>query len=252
MVAKFNVLGSCDSRDIFYSGINKDYKKYFFIGEDGIRISFIRLMQNPIEYDEQDLDLHLDVHGNIYKLKSIKKDLDRSFLNILRKNEFGYLIIDTCYDTNFGVLEFKDTNGQKNYITNNPGLTETSFYNKLVYKRFLTMHSDANNYFNLWKKNCNLFFDFINQNFPDLQIILNPVRDVYNVLTADGNIVESDSFKRTAFSNNKVRNLFDKYICSNFDVDVLHFNSNTLMMKIMWGFNKVLLNFDLEYQKYDD
>jgi len=192
-----------------------------------------------------------------------------------------------------GVLEFKDNNGQKNYITNNSGLTETSFYNKLVDKRFLTVHLYTNEYFNLWKKNCNLFFEFIDKNCPNLQIILNPVRDVYNVITKDGNIIESDSFKQNAISNNKFRIMFDKYICSNFDVDVLYFNPNTLADEShLWGLysfhyyptyfkdvtnqlndiinrnqiknqndcdkikylrrNKALLNFDLEYQKYND
>lgn len=246
MVTKFSVFGSCASRDIFYSRINLDYKKYFSIDEDGIRISFISLMQNPVNYQDYELDLPSNVPSNINKSNWIKKDLNKSFLEILTKNDIEYLIIDTYYDTNWGILEFEDINNQLNYITNNPGLTETIFYKNLKNKRFLTIHKDTEFYFKLWKENCNKFFEYVHKNCPNLKIILNPVRDVYNVLTKDGNIIESDSFKKVAMSNNKYRILFDKYICSNFNVDVLYFDPNVLADENhIWGLSS--FHYDSSY-----
>lgn len=232
MVAKFTVFGSCACRDIFFSKINKNYKSYFQIGEDGIRISFISLMQQPVHYDEDALIIYPQNQKNTNYTNWIKKDLDKAFIKVLKENDFEYLLLDTYYDVNFGIVEF----GDKQYFTRNLGIEETDFFKNLNPKRILTMRNNTEEYYKIWKKNCNLFFEFLEKNCPNLKVILNPNRHVYNLLKKDGTIVPSDSFKDHCESHNPYRNLLDEYIIENFDVEVLMFDENLLADENhVWG-----------------
>ena len=74
MVTHFTVFGSCACRDIFFSKINKNYKDYFEIGEDGIRISYISIMQPQVPYDEESLKIYPENRDNINYSNWIKKD----------------------------------------------------------------------------------------------------------------------------------------------------------------------------------
>lgn len=245
MVTKFTVFGSCACRDIFYSEINKDYKQYFEIGEDGIRISLISLMSNEIDYNPESLEIYPKNEENIHYTNWIKKDFDKSFLNVLKEDDFEYLMIDTYYDVNFGVLDL----GDGRYITNNLGLEQTDFFKNLKNYNKLTIFDNFEKYYNLWVHYCDLFFNFLKINCPSIKVILNTNRHVFKVLKEDGSICESDTFKSHCNQYNYFRDVLDKYILSNYDVDVLNFNENTLIDgNHRWG------SFSLHYVKsyYDD
>ena len=109
-------------------------------------------------------------------------DLDKVFLEDLKNENFEYMILDTYYDTNFGVVDI----GDNRYITNNIRLNQTEFFKNLEYKRFLTIQNNTAEYFELWKKSCDSFFEYLETYCPDLKVILNPSRHVYKVLNEDG------------------------------------------------------------------
>ena len=139
MVSEFTVFGSCTCRDIFNSTLNQNYKDFFHIGKTGIRISFISIMQEPVEYSEESLIIQPQEGKNIYFTSWIKDDFDKSFLDALKEENFEYMMIDTYYDTNFGVLDI----GDGRYVTNNIRLNKTTFYENLEYKRVLTKMDDT-------------------------------------------------------------------------------------------------------------
>lgn len=232
MVTKFTVFGSCACRDIFYSKINENYKKYFSIDEDGIRISLISLMQKPVQYDNEQLIILPQNNQNIRYSNWIKKDFEKTFIDYLKNEDIEYLLFDTYYDVNFGVIQLDDGS----YITKNLEIEKTDFYKNLKSKRILTIHDNCLEYFPLWKEHCNLFFDFIEHNCPNIKLILNPNRHVYNVLNSEGKIIQSDLFKSQCEKHNLFRNLLDEYILRNFDVDVLMFDDDILADENhVWG-----------------
>lgn len=232
MVSEFTVFGSCTCRDIFNSTLNQNYKDFFHIGKTGIRISFISIMQDPVEYSEESVIIQPQEGKNIYFTSWIKDDFDKMFLDVLKEENFEYMLIDTYYDTNFGVVDIGD--GQ--YVTNNIRLDETPFYENLEYKRVLTIMDDTQEYFNLWKENCDLFFKFLDENCPNLTVILNPSRHVYKILKSDGSIMEDPTFKEDCEKYNPYRDMLDEYILRNFDVEVLEFDENTLSVEDhLWG-----------------
>lgn len=232
MVSEFTVFGSCTCRDIFNSTLNKNYKDFYHLGKTGIRISFISIMQEPIEYDEESIIIQPQEGKNIYFTRWIKDDFDKCFLNDLKEENFEYILIDTYYDTNYGIVDI----GDGRYVTNNVRLDETPFYENLEYKRALNIIDNTREYFQLWKKNCNLFFKFLEENCPNLTVILNPSRHVYKILKSDGSIVEDPIFKQDCLKYNPYRDMLDEYILKNFDVEVLEFDEDTLSVEDhLWG-----------------
>ena len=242
MVSKFAIFGSCTCRDIFNSEINNNYKDYFQIQDSGIRLSFISIMQNPIEYPKDSLKIYPETDENINFSNWIKQDLEKSFLEELKKNQSEYMILDTYYDTNFGIINL----GNGRYITNNLHIDETEFYKNLEYKRTMSIHTDTKEYLDLWMKNCDLFFDFLKNNCKDLKIILNPARHVNRLLKKDKSVIEVEAYKKVCAKYNPYRNILDKYIIENFDVDVLYFDENTLASEEhYWGLSS--LHYDTSY-----
>lgn len=231
MVTSFGVFGSCASRDIFYSKINHNYKKFFKITGDGVRLSFISIMQPPVSYDVETLSIKNQNSMNNHHLKRIKLDLDKSFRKTLIDKSFEFLLIDTYYDVNHGIVDI----GNGVYITNNIGLNKTKFFQNLPNKRVIKIHNHLQEYFKLWKDNFDEFYDFIVKNSSNTKIILNPNRHVYRTIDKDLNYQMSEKFKIEC-KNNKYRDLLDEYILKNFDVDVLNFDEQTLADKNhVWG-----------------
>lgn len=222
MVSKFTVFGSCACRDIFNSTINNDYKKYFSIGRDGIRQSIISLMQKPVSYDKGSIEVLPKNNENDKLNHWIKEDLDKSFLKYLKEDQFDYILMDTYYDVNYGILDI----GNGNFITNNIGINQTLFFNQLDNIKELRIQNDTKTYLKLFSKNCNLFFQFIEDNCPNTKIILNPNRHISTLIKKDGEIIDDDSLKDQCIKFNKYRDILDEFIITNFDVDILNFSKN--------------------------
>ena len=241
MVTKFAVLGSCACRDIFYSKINKNYKDFFQIEDDGIRISLISLMSNKNNYDSKSLDIYPKNRENNNYSNWIKKDFNKSFLDSLKEKDIEYLMIDTYYDVNFGVVDL----GDGKFITNNLKLDQTAFFKNLEDYEILTIFNNFEKYFKIWINACDLFFNFLKNNCPSIKVILNTNRHVFKVLKSNGSIVESNTFQEHCDKFNKYRDILDEYILRNYDVDVLFFDENIFADENhIWG------NYSLHYEPF--
>lgn len=218
MVSKISVLGSCASRDIFNSDINPNYKDYFKLVAASERCSIISIMANPIKIENFDLikayqGQRLDYYGT----KCIERDLSKEFLLELKNNEIDYLIIDNLFEAKFGILCFDNK-----IITNNSwDLHGTEFYKNLNDFKTLSMSIDSKKYLKLYKKNFNLFYDYIT-NECEIKLILNKACDNDKYLDNDGLI----KTKETEFCNEYNRYTYElnKLIENHFDVDAIELN----------------------------
>ena len=217
MVVEISTLGSCASRNIFNSQLNENYKSYFHINHSIEVVTLISLMSNPIEYDDKLIN-----SDNEYSNQNVLEDLDKSFLNFLKKGKIDYLIIDTYFDVLADVIIF----GKNQFITNSHHLESTDFNNLVVDKPKFSLRSDYERYFELWKEACDKFFKFMKDNCNNIKIILNCNRSVSKYYDGD-KLVESDNLK-SYLSLNKYRDILDSYILENYDVEVLEFDDNTL------------------------
>lgn len=226
---KIGVFGSCPTRDIFNSSINKNYKDYFTINLSYVNNSIISNMQPPVPYDKQSIKILPENKENESYSSFIEKDLDKLFFDRLSRADIDYLLIDAGLEVKWGLVSFDD------YIFfNYPRYDKTEFFKCIPQKRFITIQDNTNEYMKLFKKSYRQFFDVMNDEYPDITVILNPVREAYLVQKSDGSIEENVEFKNR--TDNHYLPLVDSYIAKKFDVEILEYDRNTLLDENhQWG-----------------
>lgn len=226
---KIGVFGSCPTRDIFNSSINKNYKDYFTINLSYVNNSIISNMQPPVPYDKQSIKILPENKENESYSSFIEKDLDKLFFDRLSRADIDYLLIDAGLEVKWGLVSFDD------YIFfNYPRYDKTEFFKCIPEKRFITIQDNTNEYMKLFKKSYRQFFDVMNDEYPDITVILNPVREAYLVQKSDGSIEENIEFKNR--TDNHYLPLVDSYIAKKFDVEILEYDRNTLLDENhQWG-----------------
>lgn len=221
MVVEISTLGSCSSRNIFYSNINPGYKNFFHINESIESVTLISLMSDSVEFDEVMLD-----SGNQYDNYCVNVDFSKNFLNFLKKNEIDYLILDTHFDVVYDVIILDDNK----FITDSERLINTSLYDLFKDKKKINIRDDYDEYLLLFKRAVDSFFEFISDYCPKTKLVLNCSRGVFKYKNDDGVIVSNPKLKRMAMLN-QYRDILDQYILKKYDVEVLCFDNNTLADK---------------------
>ncbi len=220
-ITEFSTFGSCSSRNIFNSNINKNYKDFFKINHSVEAVTLISLMSKPIEYDR-----NLVNSNHKYDNICVNEDLSKGFLEFLKKDFIDYIILDTLFDVSANIIAY-DTN---QYLTLTNRVRKTDFFNLIEDKRRINIFNDFDEYFKLWTQSCDDFFEFMNKNCKHTKFILNCSRSSYNYLDEKTNkILINKKFKGVADKFNPYRNLLDKYILENYDVEVLPFDEKTLI-----------------------
>ena len=183
MIYNIAVFGSCASRDNFYSGINPDYKKYFNCSISSQRGSIISLMQEPVPFKNQDIQILPENRVN----KAGTQDLTKNFLAEVKKFKPDYILIDNYFEVIFGIIKYENC-----FITNNYwDLPKTKFHTEIKPYTKINMYNNPNTYLKLYKENMDLFLDYIQKESSNSQIILNPVRLGYKILKDDNKIENS-------------------------------------------------------------
>ena len=228
-IPTFCVFGSCTTRDLFNGGINKGYKDHFRHERSLLRSTIISLMDDPIDFNEEDIIVAEGAGGrpgsSELRTERGKDDLTNKFLEDIIKIQPEYLIMDTIRDVGNGNLQCD--NGK--YITfNHADLKHTKFYKKIKNNNYLKIQKNEEEFFKIWKERCDEFFNFMEKNCPNTIIILNSSKYVTKMLKSNGEIVETPQYKKKSTRNNYYNTILEKYICNNFNVEVLEFDENTL------------------------
>ena len=229
----FSSLGCCPTRDIFNSTINPNYKLYFKLISEAYHQSFISLMSEPLIFDEEEVKVNGQNH--FWADRTIA-DFKRTYLDDLIRNPPEYLIFDVYADVEYGLLVINDS-----YVTNTPvNLQQTDFYKNLEDIHKLSIFNDTLKYLKMWKNSFEKFYNFMTNNCPTTHLILNPIlydEDGNCFLLKKNKIEPNINFKNLANKFNSYYNILQRYICENFDLNVLlhdnylHFDSH------LWGFS---------------
>ena len=217
-ITNFSTFGSCSSRNIFNSKINKDYKKYFRINKSVEASTLISLMSKPIDFDEEKIN-----SSSKYDNQCVIDDLSKNFLNVVEKDFVDYIIIDTLFDVGSNVIQYD----KNKFLTSNNRIARTDFYNSIKEYRKINIFDNFEEYFSYWTNACDSFFKFVDANCKHTKIIINCSRSAYKYVDSNGDICKITKFEKLSNKYNRFRNLLDKYILENFDVEVLKFNTNT-------------------------
>lgn len=237
MVYSIAVFGSCASRDNFYSVINPNYKKYFNCNASSQRGSLISLMQEPIPFKSQDIQILPENRLNNAGTTFIKQDLSKIFLDEIKETKPDYLLIDNYFEVTFGVLNFN----KNQLITNNYwDLPKTEFYSQIGNNTKITMYNNPKKYLDLYEEHSDLFMDFLQKHSPDTHLILNPVRLGYKILKKDKSIEVNKKFKENAKNTNKLISKVDKVLKKHRKFTTLKIkNSKVLDEEHEWGLGQV-------------
>ena len=231
--SNFSSLGCCPTRDVFNSQINPNYKQYFRLISDAYHQSFISLMSNPLIFNEDEIKVNGQNH--FWADRTIA-DFKKTYLNDLIETPPEYLIFDVYADVEYGVLSIDDT-----YVTNTPvNLHQTDYYKSLENINKLTIFNDPIKYLKLWKGSFNKFYNFINTNCPNTQLVLNPISydSAGKCLLLKENKIDSNiNFRVLANKFNSFYIILQKYICENYDLNVLLHDTYLHYDSHIWGFN---------------
>lgn len=210
------MFGSCVSIDPFRSCYN-NYKKDFEKRYEHQRCTIISLMNSTPEYNEDELVYLPNTPDKHIVTNDIKKDFNKDLFYHLDGLE--YLIINLVHDVRWGVLEYENT-----YITNSEYIPFTNFYkNNESRLRPINMTDTPEEYFDLWTKCWDKFFEYISTNYPNIKIILQKIELVDKYLSFDGTYKLREDFREQAVTLNPFFKKLESYIEDNFDVEVIPF-----------------------------
>ena len=217
MKIKIGIWGSCLTRDIFRSIFN-NYKEYFEIISSLERVSLVSLMgdEHSIEFIDEDIRIYPLDNKNIFDSEILRQDLSKTYLKRMGDN-IDYLIIDEFFEAYFGLIKINNT-----YITNNFWhYPKTKFYETISNNKKLSLNDNFMEYYELWKTNCDNFFDYFHKNFPNVKIILNKVKLSSKVLKKDGSYYVDDEFQRDVEKYNPLIEALEEYLEKYHDVLVI-------------------------------
>ncbi|AWX32293.1 DUF6270 domain-containing protein [Methanosphaera sp. BMS] len=241
MKSKLAIFGSCVSMDIFRSAYNEDYKDYFELYPVQLRLSLISIMQDAIDFSEDEIRIVPDTPQHRFSTNVLRNDLRKNFLSELNE-DIDYLILDLYFDLIFGVL-FTD----KGIISNNNwDYLNTNFFKNLKEKKEVSFNVNPYEYYVLWTNCCDKFFTYLQENYPNLKVILNKVKIIDVIKDKNGDYYVEPLYTKRLLKFNPMIDMIEQYILSNFDVIFVDLTSDvTGDENHIWG--KSLVHYNHEY-----
>jgi hypothetical protein len=155
-MSSFLLFGGCATRDIFdfCDTGNLKVEEYF------ARSGFASMCSDKVNID---IDLH-KIESSFEK-KCVARDLDKSFLEVVKNNRFDYLFFD-FFSTRFDVAV-----NDKKIITLSDELIKTDYDFSSNY--FRIVHNNTEEYFNYWKCGFERIMDLCQTTSIDHKLVLN-------------------------------------------------------------------------------
>lgn len=221
--------GSCVTLDTFRSYYN-NYKNDFNKVSFQQRSTIISLMHPKVPYDKKDLAYINPEEDKEAVILGLFNDFDKIMLEKLK--DVDYLIVNLVHDVRLGVLEFENS-----YITNIPEIKNTDFYKKNSQKlREISMNSNEEEFFNLFKKSCDLFFNYLSTYYPDLKVVLQKIKMVDYYVSKEGKPIYKNYYHDVSTTLNPFLKILEEYIENNYEVYVIPFPDNIFAdEKHIWG-----------------
>lgn len=238
MTVKIACYGSCITRDNFNSKLNKNYKEKYECVATSLHTSIVSLVSPQVPFDETKLD-HVDIKSADRNKRIVMDELNRTFLNDLKESQPDYLIMDFFPDIYFGVVFSQD----RILTNNNWYITGTSFYREMPEKFTLKIGSNSADYLSVWLPAINKFFEFLKQNVPNCEVIINKARFSNRLLDGDGNLSHIPSMD----GYNEVWNVLDNFVISKYDLKCIELDHSKYFIS-----HKPTLGWDIFQLHYQD
>lgn len=226
------IYGSCCTKDPFTSLFNKNYKQGYVALINDQRHSLISTMQEKEDIDVNLLNIVPEYSGSKFITKCLIEDFNKNFLYSLLDNPIDYLVMDVFFEVDIGVLCYDDNK----IITNAKGIEHTDFYKLAKNKESLSMLRDPEEFYNMWVKYCDMFFDFLKSNCPNVRVVLAEIRLIDTIIKDDGSTYVDESFKELKGVYNPLIIKLENYIKEHYDVLVIPFDESLMGLENhVWG-----------------
>lgn len=240
MKSKIAIFGSCVSMDNFRSAHN-NYKDDYQLSSVQLRLSLISIMQEPIDFTEEEIKILPDTPQHRFSTNVLRNDLSKNFFKELN-DDIEYMVLDLYFDLLFGVLFT-----ERGVITNNTwDYTNSDFFKNLKEKKEFSFNEDPYEYYVLWTNYCDKFFEFLQEKYPNMKIILNKVKIVDKIKDKTGEYYIEPLYTKRAVKLNPLIDMIEGYVLANFDVIFVDLtNEVTSDENHIWG--KSLVHYNVEY-----
>lgn len=163
---KIAIMGVCGTRDAFKEKNLPGYKELFDITETIWQTSFISFMsEETISYPDNKL---IEQVPNEYRRKTLIRDLDKSYRDILIKSQPDVIIFDIYADIRYGIAQIND-----GWFTNNPNNFKVTDLPQQVQKTVDFRRTPEE--FELLLFHFDNFYHWLQTNLPDTKLIYHKV-----------------------------------------------------------------------------
>lgn len=217
MKTKIGIFGSCCSQDIFRSVHNENYKDKIDLCFKQVRVSFISLMEKPVQYDKNSIKILPDNTNNRYSTRLIRFDLSKSLFDELKKHDIDYLIFDLNFEVKFGIFK----HGNVYYTNNYWDYPKTKFFKQLGKVQRYSMMRNHDMYLKLWTARFKKFYNYMKKNFPKVKLVLHKVVLTDKVYRSDGTMFINSEKSHLVKTQNPLIKELEDYVIDNFDVEII-------------------------------
>lgn len=232
---KIDIIGSCVCRDVFNSKFNSDYSSYFELVTYVPRTTVVGLVSPSIKYDMSEISNKLTP----WKYECCYKAFEKNALTTLCLNQSNVLLIDFYTDAYQGIVVLD--NGD---ILPNTGVKKQ--YKNRIVKKF-NYRKNPKEYFELWKKCADYFFEFCKNSLPNTQIVINGIKGSNKYL--------EDSTEKIHLENVDIERLnsfwkkMDDYVNQTYGIPIIGFEKQYYLSDeyIFGGLAKEVVHFTKDY-----
>ncbi len=215
-----SIIGASHSRNIFCTDVVDDFQEHFTVKSCYGATSVLSLMSNSINYNFDNL-VKSDLTNNL--IDYWYYELEKPFLKNLQSNKPNILLMDFYGDARYGVRSY---GGE--YIINR--LIHLKKRDILEWNKFGIVYSYKNNeqdFITMWQNRFDRFMEFMYENLPETQIVINTTKGCNVVKDKDGKQYTPQSLQELELEEiNQLWEEFDNYAITKYNLKQLTISEN--------------------------
>lgn len=241
---KISIIGSCQSRDIFNSKFIEDYKDYFKVMSYYTMTSMLSVMSKSINYNYNQL-VKSDLSD--FQMEHWYNELEKPILKTLESKKPDVLLLDFYADARYGARSY----GGEYVVDRLAKLKDKDILDWNKFGIVYSYKSNTSDFITMWKNRFDRFMEFMSENLPDTQIIINTIKGTNIVTDKNGNIYVSPKAEDLDVDAiNSLWEEFDNYAINQYGLKAITYaDEYTLDPDYEYGLGVALVHFHKEYYR---
>ena len=210
-----SIIGANHTKNIFCSDIIDNYEDFFEVKSYFHMTSIMSIMSNSINYDYNKL---MGADLNNRQIEYWYYELEKPFLQILESKKPDILLMDFYADARYGVRSYCGE-----YVINR--LRQLKGKRILQWNKFEIVYNykcNKQDFIMMWKNRFDKFMDFMQENLPETQIVINTAKATNLVCDRYGKHYVPESLQDLDIDEiNEIWKCFDNYAIEEYGLHAL-------------------------------